>query len=407
MVTCYANSSNGRDEAIQIRVKASPLRPDTGVACDGPGGNHLAINTTHHREYLDMKQVTPRAAISLAALLLALTWAAPSAFAQGDMSFGVDEVEEGTEDGGDGGDGGDGDFSFSEEDVNNGGNDGGSAISGGSDKSGSVAVVAVPTSAIDEEQRQQLQDALDESMKQVKDYDVRGPSGVLGGLRDRDPEVCARETICLAGVGGEAGVNKMVLARITKIGEQYRLDIDFFDVDERLFIKYETVENLGSANAAIKAVDPTIKTLFSIRGDKGGPIVEDKPNNQWIRPVFGYTTAGLAVAGLVGGAVFGNKARQERDAIVNASKNDAGQYTEQSQTDARNSFNGARRTANTANVFYGLGVGMAALSVVFFTVDFGSDVADEDELSKRSIRDFKVAPAVTRDAAGVGTFFRF
>ena len=88
-------------------------------------------------------------------------------------------------------------------------------------------------------------------------------------------------------------------------------------------------------------------------------------------------------------------------------KNDSGQYTEQTQTDARNDFNGARRTANTANVFYGLGVGMAALSVVFFTVDFGSDVADEDELSKRTIRDLKVAPAVTRDAAGVGTFFRF
>lgn len=354
-----------------------------------------------------MKHATPRAALSLAALLLALTWAAPSAFAQGDMSFGVDEVEEGTDGGDDGGDGGDDGFSFTEEDVNNGGEEGSDALGAGSDKGGTVAVVAVPTSAIDDEQQRQLQDALEESMKQVKDYDVRGPSGVTGGLRERDPEVCARETICLASVGGEAGVNKMVLARISKNGEQYRLDIDFFDVDERLFIKYETVENLGSVSAAIKEVDPTVKALFGIRANNGGPEVEDKPNNQWIRPVFGYTTAGLAVAGFVGGAVFGNRAKQERDAIINAEKNANDQYSGQTQTDARNAFNGARRTANTANVFYGLGVGMAALSVVFFTVDFGSDVADEDELSKRTIRDFKVAPAVTRDAAGVGTFFRF
>ena len=173
VVFCYATSSRGREDASHRTRWASLLSL--------LWHQHFTIrNMTHHREYLDMKHATPRAALSLAALLLALTWAAPSAFAQGDMSFGVDEVEEGTDGGDDGGDGGDDGFSFTEEDVNNGGDGGGDALGAGSDKGGTVAVVAVPTSAIDDEQQRQLQDALEESMKQVKDYDVRGPSGVTG-----------------------------------------------------------------------------------------------------------------------------------------------------------------------------------------------------------------------------------
>ena len=340
----------------------------------------------------------------LAVLMLSILCATPQASAQEDMSFGVDEVEGGgdTEEGD-----GDGGFTFSEEDVQNGGDsDGKSTIGQGSQEGGSVAVVAVPTSALDADQRNNLQAELDTSMQQIKNYDVRGPSGVLGGLQERDPEVCARETICLASVGEDAGVNKMLLGRITQTGETYRLDIDFFDVDERLFIKYESVENLGSVRAAINAVDPTVKRLFGIRDLSSGPEVEEKANTQWIRPVFGYTCAALAVGGFAGGAYFGNKAKQERDAIVNAPKS-GDKYTTQTQAGAREKFNGARRTANTANVFYGLGVGMAALSVVFFTVDFGSDVADEDELSQRRIKDIRLAPALSRDAAGAGASFRF
>lgn len=337
-------------------------------------------------------------------IALSLVLLPTAAFAQGDMSFGVDEVENGGDDGGDDG----GDMSFGVDDVEEGGDE---DMSFGEDEDEGggnlLSVVAVPTSDIDAEQRDELQRELMKSMQAVSKYDVSGEGGVLSSLRERNAEQCVRETICIASVGEDAGYNKLVLGRITKVGEEWRLDIDFFDVDERLFIKYKSYEQLGSFKEAIEMVDPAIRDIFDIRQVDDGPEVEDKPRNEWIQPTFAYTTAGLAVACIAGGAVFGSRARNERDAIINAPKNDDNRYEDLTQQDAQDQFDQARRTAQRANLFYGLGVGLGALSAVLFTVDLGSDVASEEELSQRRVRDLKIAPAVSSQGVGAGAFFRF
>ncbi len=318
-------------------------------------------------------------------------------FAQDDdegMSFGDEDVA----------DGGDEGMSFGDEDIEEG--DGGDAsdspdpLTASNNNTGSLAVVAVSTGSIDGEQRQKLQDALDEAMTQIKGYDLQGASTVLSELNDRGEE-CVQEQICLTNVGEAAGVDKLLLARITKMDDEtYKLDLDFFDVQERLFINYEKVEGLGSPNAAIDSVDASVKRLFKVRDLDDGPIVEEKPKNEWIQPTFAYTSAGLAVACFAGGAVFGNQARGEYNTVVEQSE--SGMLT---QRDARAQYDTASGKARRANLFYGLGVGLGVLSAVLFTVDFGSDVAEDDEYVR--IKDIQVAPTVSANGGGIGTFFRF
>lgn len=325
--------------------------------------------------------------------LSALFILSPTAvFAQDDegLSFGEEEAAAAQ----------DGDLSFGEEDASGSvEEEGSSPLEAGDNKSGSLAVVAVKTDVLDADQRQKLQDALDDAMKQVKGFDIQGSSGVLAEITDRGAE-CVREAICLASVGRNASVDKLLLARVSKIGETYKLDVDFYDVNGRLFINYETVENLGSPSAAIDNVEGAVKRLFGIKDLEDGPEVEDKPKNEWIQPTLAYTSAGLAVACFAGGAVFGNQAKTSYDDIV--ARSESGQL---SQRQAREEYNSANLVARRANLFYGLGAGLGVLSAVLFTVDLGSDVAEDDEYVR--VKKIHVAPVVTANGGSIGTFFRF
>lgn len=332
---------------------------------------------------------------ALGALLMLLTPA---------MSFAQDDDDEGLSFGEDEAGGGEGDegLSFGEDEAAGDEEEGGATsdpLTASNNDTGSVAVVAVNTGAVDDEQRRKLQTELNNAMGLVRGYEIQGESGVLGALNDNGPD-CVREAICLASIGGDADVDKLLLARITKVGDTYKLDLDFFDVQERLFINYETVENLGSPNAAIDNVEGAVKRLFKVRDNDGGPEIEDKPRNEWIQPTFAYTSAGLAAACIVGGVVFGNQAKGDYDEVKTQA--DAGNLT---QRQARDQFEAANAKARRANLFYGLGVGMGVLSAVLFTVDLGSDVAEDDEYVR--IKDLRIAPAVNAQGGGIGTSFRF
>lgn len=341
------------------------------------------------------------AACALSASLLLFLLPATS-FAQDDddgLSFGEDEAQGGGDEAG-----GDDGLSFGEDEGTGGDTltDTGDPMNLGNNNSGSLAIVGVKTDAIDDAQRQKLQEELNEAMKLVNGFDTQAEGGVLANLNDQGEE-CVREPLCLANVGQEASVDKLLLGRITKIGETYKLDIDFFDVKERLFISYESVENLGSPNAALDNVEPAVRRLFKVRENSDGPIVEDKPKNEWIQPTFAYTSAGLAAACIVGGAVFGSQAKKDYDALVTDSE--AGNL---SQRAAREQYNTVNAKARRANLFYGLGVGLGVLSAVLFTVDLGSDVAEDDDTYVRGPKKtLHFAPTVSVDGGGIGTLVRF
>lgn len=334
----------------------------------------------------------------LLASLLVLT---PSmGFAQDDegMSFGEEDVDPAGDDSGD--DGGDDDgFSFSEDDVDS--KDGGDALAL-AEEGGTVAVVAIKSGGMDDAQRGELQEAMMSAMQKVSGYEIQGAGSMLSDFEDRG-EDCVRETICLAGVGREAGVDRILIGRFTQVGETYKLDVDFFDVNEKLFIKYKTYEDLTNFNSALDAVQPAINDIFGIRDVKNGPKVDDGKSRAWVQPVFAYTTAAIAVGCVAGGAVFGSQAKSEFDAIE--ARASSGSQTQRQTADE---LSVVTSKARNADVFYGLAVGFGVISAVLFTVDLGSDVASEEELSdKRRLRDLRIAPAVGADGAGVGAMFRF
>ena len=343
------------------------------------------------------RTMTPLWTLLLCSLLLCL--ATPAWAQDDDMSFGEDDVED--------------DYSFSEDEVTQepaeGSDSGALKTTGGR----SIAVVAPPMASYTEGQRQQLQTALDNAMQLVGDkYDVEPGSPVLSGLQER-AEDCSREMLCLASVGKEAGVNKILMARVTQLGEgNYRLDVDLFDVDDRLFLNSRSYENLGDFDEATENVEPAVRYIFEIRTRDQGPVVETETNDGIIQPLFAYTTAGLAVLSLAGGIYFGLEASDQRDEIIAREQRSDGVYG-QTQRTARDDLDEASNTASTANIFYGAAVGLGALSAVLFLVDFGSDVASEDELNDRrrrtrsSLRDLHIMPSVSTDSAGVGASFRF
>jgi hypothetical protein len=264
---------------------------------------------------------------------------------------------------------------------------------------GLTAVVAPPVPSMSSDERAELQEALQEAVKVVKNLETTGPSKVNAGLAERDAESCIKETLCLSSVGRDAGVGRILIGRINKTDSGYRLDLEYFDVTDKLFMRYKTVDELGSFSAAIKAVEPAMKELFDVR-EFGGPKVVDTEDTGIVQTVFAYTTAGLALACLGGGIVYGMDASaQEKEVTDNPSSF--------SQRSAQLKLNEASNTATTANIFYALGVAFGLTSVLLFTIDFGSDVDESEEEVFFRPGNLQLAPAVAADGFGVGASFSF
>ena len=327
-------------------------------------------------------------------LLLLLALSPTLAFAQDDegMSFDEEEAAEG--------------YTFDEAEAKEGA---AQAQRESADNDTVLAVVAVNSPALTSEQRNELQDAMRSALSLVSGYTIEGAGAVLGGLdAAADPLECSREAICLSNVGLEANVGRILVGRVTKTGETFKFDIDLFDTNEKLFLKFKTYENLSSVDDAIANVEPAVRSIFEIRTREGGREIETSNNRGIIQPIFAYTSAGLAALCIGGGIYFGLQAADERDAIIDSPKDPSGDYTTLTQRQARDQLTEAENTATTANVFYGLGAGLAIISAVLFVVDFGGDVASEEELNQRgSLSGFSIAPTVTTQGLGVGTGFRF
>ncbi len=346
---------------------------------------------------------------SLLAALLALSIPlSPSfALAQDDFDFGDGTDSDADMTGDSDGEGGDdfdfGDGSDTDTDTDTDMGDG----EGGEDEVKTLAVVAIPSSNLDAEQRATLQSALMRGVQIVKKYNIEGDDKVLPELDLRGPEECVKEPICLANAGEDAGADLLLVGRIVPEGSAVRLTIDLFDTREKLFLASDKSRSPRDLGGAMEDAEPLIKNVFEIRELEEGPIIEDDSNAALVQSIFAYSTAGLAVACIGGGIVFGLDAQAQSDAVVNAEKNDAGRYTTQTQAQAQQGFQNAQATATTANVFFGLGVALAATSAALFVIDFGGDVASEGELNDRRRSQLRVAPAVSPDGVGAAASFRF
>ena len=306
----------------------------------------------------------PRKIASMVALLTLLV--STTAWAQDDdaMTFSPDEAEE--DSGGD-----DGEMTFAPDDLEE---DSGNPEQDMAE-SVDVGVVAVPSEDLSDSQRDELQQALMEATERVPEINTYGDSDLLPALVDRGPEYCSREALCLASVGRNAGVQRIVQARVQSAqGGGYRLDLDYFDVDDRLFVAYHSNSEPSSFGDVIDAIPPGVDDLFGIRRDGGGDdgVVDPEVD---VQRVMAYASGGGAVASLVGGILFGLQAGGLQEELQNA-QNEDGEYVGITQTEARQKSRDMDSAALNANIFYGLSAALGITSTLLFV--FGGDDAPED-----------------------------
>lgn len=268
-----------------------------------------------------------------------------------------------------------------------------------------VAVVALAGPAMDSDRREKVQAELERVAGGITAITMLSGSSVLGALEASGGDACVQEPLCLADVGEQAGVQRILVARVVEKEDGNELKIDYFDVDDKLFIRYENTGGLGGTGSIVSAVEPALNKIFDVH-EFGRPddVVGDEDSSV-VQSVIAYGAAGLSVASLVAGIVLGLSAKKIEKDVEGSPKN--GDVYEYTQVEAREAIRPAESKATTANVFYGLAVGLAGVSVLFFIIRGGSDVAEDEGNTATGLRDIKVAPMVSAHGLGFGAGFRF
>lgn len=338
--------------------------------------------------------MTPSRSIAslLACLLIAIS---PATVAAQGFEFGEEDVEEVPED--------EGGMSFGEDDVD-------AVEEGGvyAEEEGAtpmVAIVAVPGPHMEPDRRAEVQAEMSRVMEDVPGFIAVGPEAVLPGLEQRGKETCVSEPLCLAEVGREANVDRILVVRVVERPEGLELATDLFDVRDKLFMKYHTETGLSGTGGLVEAVRPSLYDVFDVRVRRGDPDYVGEEDTGVVQTVAAYGTAGLSVVALGLGIVFGLDASSIEDEVTSSPRNADGTY-QMTQVQAQERLREADSAAVTANIFYGLAAGLAITSGILFFIDSGSDVASEEEL-RGGLQDLRLAPTVSADGMGVGASFRF
>lgn len=270
-----------------------------------------------------------------------------------------------------------------------------------------VAVVAIPGEQMDSERRQKVQAEMERVAGGITAITMLSGSSVLGALEASGGDACVQEPLCLADVGEQAGVERILVARIVEKDDGLELKVDYFDVDDKLFIRYENTGGLGGTGAIVSAVEPALNKIFDVRQLGQGEEFQGEEDSSTVQTVIAFGTGGLAVGSLIAGIIFGSQAKSTENE-VEGSPQSGGVYN-YTQVEARDAIRPAESKATTANVFYGLAVGLAGVSALFFIIRGGSDVdeGEQAKLKKKKIRDLQIAPAVTSHGVGFGAGFRF
>lgn len=356
-------------------------------------------------ERLSMSIKNPVCAALLCASVLVMMMVPSLGFADEDFDFSVDEVKkankkpaEGKKEDGKKKDDGD-DFNFSADE--------GTKTPVVQTKP-VIAVVVVESPAITGQQRAELQSAYIKAMQydriKIMFKEIKAGDAILAALKDAGGDACEKEPLCLSPVVRKADASQVLKIRVSKQDDgSLRLDVDRFDADEKLYMKYDIIkEGLKSFDDVVGAVEASTRRVFEIRERIKGPKTTDDSNAKLVKNIFAYTTAGLAVACVGGGVAFGLQARSAEDDIV--SRANSAKLT---QVQAQQEMRDAEDKARTANIFYGLGAAMAITSGLLFYIDLGDELAEESEYGEAPKRKLQLTPSVSQGGVGFGASLRF
>ncbi|MFU8803083.1 MAG: hypothetical protein ACNA8W_04660 [Bradymonadaceae bacterium] len=269
----------------------------------------------------------------------------------------------------------------------------------------SIAVVTIPGPDLQGADRIAVQNELRRVMDTIPNVVVYGESAVLPALEDRGALTCAREALCLAGIGRNAGVDRIIQARVSRGDGGYRLDIDYFDVADRLFLRYHSSPGLSNMNAVVARVQPGLHEIFNIRGPRGpDPYADDRDVD--IKRIMAYTTGGLSVITFGSAIYFGTRVSAARTELEGFERNNNGHYTNLTQVEAQNRVRDMEGNALAANVLYGLTVLLGGASALLFIIE-GDDAEAQVNLDTPWHKRIQVTPSVSVDGAGVGARLNF
>lgn len=273
------------------------------------------------------------------------------------------------------------------------------------DQAHDVGVVAIPNDDITAHQRDDIQAALRRAVDEIPDITTYGDRDLLPGLEDRDPDYCSRESLCLAGVGRSAGVQRIVQARVERDRGDFRLDIDYFDVDDRLFVAYHSNSGLSDIEEVIEAIPDGVNDIFGIRGaPTDDPYVDVSDVN--VQRIAAYFAGGASALSLGIGTIFGLRVSSRQSELDEEFARDSqNRYTGLTQQEARSMQRDMESQATIANFGIGAGVVLAAGSVLLFILS--SDDEPEMDLDARAKRTFTIAPSFDDNGAGFGASWRF
>lgn len=339
---------------------------------------------------------SPKIAASIAAVLFLLSSVTAVAFDDDEMTFEPDEVQQDEDDG---------DMTFAPDDYDDDDFDPGDDIADGID----VGVVAVPGDDLTDARRNELQTALRDAADRVPDINTYGDSDLLPGLIDRDPDYCSREALCLAGIGRDAAVDRILQARVEQQDGDFRIDIDYFDVSDRIFVAYHSNSGLSSFGDVLEAVGPGVDDIFGIRrGDDDDPFVDEREVD--VQRIMAFGTGGAAAVSLIGGVIFGLQANGYKNDLENAQNSD-GDYTGVTQIEAQEMRRSWESAALNANIFYVFSALAGTASVLLFVLGGDDPPADDETASALDIggdsAGVELRPRFDAESAGIDALIRF
>lgn len=328
-------------------------------------------------------------------LCLTMSLMTNNLWAQDGMDFGEEEAEEKVE---------------TEEEEGDGmdfGADSGENLGTLSDEgTQNVAVVAIRSEFLKDELYTKVQNELERFAATVTNIKVVTGTSIASELEKRGGDECINEPICLSEVGVAASVDRILTARV-RSDEAGNLELatDYFDVEDRLYLKYDSVKGLSGDDNIVAAIEPSLKILLDVRDLVKSPDYVDDAGDGTFQTILAWSTGGLAIASLGAGIFFGLEASSLESELEESAK--VGDVYNMTQKEAAVKIRDAESTAVTANIFYGVAAGLAIASGVLFYIQGGSDVATQEELDASLPSNFKIAPIVTKHSVGFGGGFNF
>ena len=271
-----------------------------------------------------------------------------------------------------------------------------------------VGLVAVPGDAMSSTQRANLREKLVSAMQPVPEIDLDSGQAVLEALRKRNVPSCVTEPLCLGSVGGEADVDRIVMARVNQKDEELQLDIDYFNVSDRLFVRYKSVQNLGSFDDVVGAVEPTIKEMFDLNQPQQGSEPGPRPRSSKALKIVGFSSIALSAGALTAGILFGVRANTLEQDLKGRKSDGAYNVT---QVAAQQQLNQSQNKAGLATGFYIASGVLAAAGGTFLFLGSGPSGTEQPPADQTTAElnspSWQVTPTAGRDGVGVRAQFQF